>query len=101
MWLPLPGASLGRAGGGVSRPVGVGTPSHMTDEGVDPRQLEDSTLLTELEHLHDTRNTTLRHGSGDALAAHTRRTRELEDEYLRRWPRREVDPARTRDGTSG
>ena len=66
--------------------------------GVDPTSLEENELLTELEHLHDTRNVTFRHGSDDALRAHDRRTRELESEYLRRHPEREVDPARTRRG---
>ncbi|MDD7942363.1 DUF6158 family protein [Actinomycetospora lutea] len=66
--------------------------------GVDPRELGEDSLLGELEHLHDTRHVTFRHGSDDALAAHDRRTRELEGEYLRRHPEREVDPARTRQG---
>ncbi|MDD7968344.1 DUF6158 family protein [Actinomycetospora lemnae] len=66
--------------------------------GRDPRELDDESLLTELGHLHETRHATFRHGSDDALAAHDRRTHELEDEYLRRFPEREVDPARTRQG---
>ncbi|PVZ05391.1 DUF6158 family protein [Actinomycetospora cinnamomea] len=66
--------------------------------GIDPRDLGEETLLDELEHLHATRHVTFRHGSDDALAAHDRRTRELEAEYLRRHPNREVDPARTRSG---
>ena len=66
--------------------------------GVDPSTLDDDDLLRELAHLHETRHTTLRHGSGDALEAHTRRTAELEAEYLRRRPQREVDPERLRSG---
>jgi Family of unknown function (DUF6158) len=66
--------------------------------GVDPRELDENTLLEELERVHDTRHGTFRHGSDDALQAHDRRTRELEAEYLRRHPEREVDPARTRAG---
>lgn len=66
--------------------------------GVDPRELSDELLLSELEQLHLTRNDTLRHGSDDALDAHTRRTADLEAEYLRRRPEREVDPERTREG---
>jgi hypothetical protein len=66
--------------------------------GVDPTELAENDLLTELGHLHDTRHVTFRHGSDDALRAHDRRTRELEAEYLRRHPEREVDPARTRAG---
>jgi hypothetical protein len=66
--------------------------------GVDPTSLGEDALLHELEQLHGTRTVTFRHGSDDALAAHDRRTRELEAEYLRRHPEREVDPARTRAG---
>jgi hypothetical protein len=66
--------------------------------GIDPQQLDEDSLLEELERVHDTRNATFRHGSDDALETHDRRTRELETEYLRRHPQREVDPARTRSG---
>jgi hypothetical protein len=72
----------------------------MNDEttGPAPDQLSDDDLLRELHHLHATRHTTLRHGSDDALATHTRRQDELELEYLRRNPAREVDPNREREG---
>lgn len=66
--------------------------------GVRPEDLAESDLLRELQHLHQTRHDTFLHGSPDALRAHTSRTAELEDEYLRRHPEREVDPARTRAG---
>lgn len=66
--------------------------------GIDPTRLDDDELRTELKHLHETRHETFRHGSDDALAVHTERTAELEREYLRRWPHREVDPERTREG---
>jgi Family of unknown function (DUF6158) len=69
--------------------------------GIDPRTLDDDALIEELTHLHETRTTTLRHGADDALQAHTQRTSELEDEYLRRNPGREVDPGRTREGARG
>jgi len=72
--------------------------THGDGHGIDPDGLDEETLLDELQHLHDTRHQTFRHGSDDALAAHDRRTRELEGEYLRRHPNREVDPARTRSG---
>ncbi|MGH3743016.1 MAG: DUF6158 family protein [Micromonosporaceae bacterium] len=39
----------------------------------------------------------MRHGSDAALEVHHRRTRELEQEYLRRFPGREIDPRRLRD----
>lgn len=66
--------------------------------GPAPEDLDDEALLQELASLHGTRHTTLRHGAPDALVAHTRRTTELEDEYLRRFPEREVDARRTREG---
>jgi Family of unknown function (DUF6158) len=70
----------------------------VVEPGVDPTELEEDDLLRELEHLHATRNETFRHGSDDALATHTQRTAELEREYLRRHPEREVDPNRLRAG---
>ena len=66
--------------------------------GVDPMTLSDGELLRELESLHTTRNDTLLHGSTDALRSHTVRMHELEDEYVRRHPERDVDPDRTREG---
>ncbi|MFD1830817.1 MULTISPECIES: DUF6158 family protein [Streptomyces] len=66
--------------------------------GIDPEKLTENELIEELESLHRTRHDTLLHGSSDALAAHTRRTAELEGEYLRRHPDRAVSPGRTRDG---
>jgi hypothetical protein len=59
-------------------------------------ELADEVLFEELGHLYGTRLDTLRHGSDDALANHTDRTRELEEEYRRRYPSREVDPDRLR-----
>jgi hypothetical protein len=66
--------------------------------GIDPGELPAEDLLRELASLHDTRHATFRHGSEDALVAHNRRTAELEAEYLRRYPQREVDPTRQREG---
>jgi hypothetical protein len=65
--------------------------------GVDPAALSTDDLLRELRTLHDRRHLTFRHGSDDALAHHDRRTGELEREYLRRFPDREIDPQRLRD----
>jgi hypothetical protein len=70
-------------------------------EGVEPSELSDQDLLRELEHLHMMRHETFRHGSWDALREHTSRTFELEQEYLRRKPEREIDPKRTRAGARG
>jgi len=70
------------------------TPSGML--GVEPSELTDDELLRELYHVHRTRHETFRHGSDDALGQHDRRTAELEAEYLRRFPAREVDERRLR-----
>lgn len=66
--------------------------------GVPTTELTEEDLFRELHHLHDTRLETLRHGSSDALDAHTVRTTTLEAEYLTRYPDREVDPERVRAG---
>ncbi|MFC7587758.1 DUF6158 family protein [Nonomuraea antimicrobica] len=66
--------------------------------GIDPAQLSDADLVREVRQLHLTRSDTFFHGSDDALAVHTQRTGELEAEYLRRHPAREVDPLRLREG---
>jgi hypothetical protein len=66
--------------------------------GVSPLNLAESELVRDLQQLHRTRNETFLHGSTDALQEHTERTGELEREYLRRHPKRDVDPARTRAG---
>ena len=66
--------------------------------GVAPADLSEDDLIRELAQLHETRNETLRHGGDDALATHNRRQAELESEYLRRYPEREVDPGRLRSG---
>jgi hypothetical protein len=68
----------------------------MSHTGIDPATLDVEDLMRELRSLHDTRHETLRHGSDDALGNHDRRMLELEQEYLRRFPQREVDPARLR-----
>lgn len=67
-------------------------------EGIPARELSDEDLLRELSQLHETRHDTFRHGSDDALVRHTERTAELESDYLRRFPQREVDPERLRSG---
>jgi len=67
-------------------------------QGVPPSDLSEQDLRRELQHVHETRHTTFLHGSDDALHAHTRRTADLEAEFLRRFPQREVDPDRLREG---
>ncbi|SDR20420.1 MULTISPECIES: DUF6158 family protein [Actinopolyspora] len=68
------------------------------ETGIEAAELSEDALRRELRHLHETRNETFLHGSADALEEHTRRTFELEQEYLRRHPEREVNPRRTREG---
>ncbi len=69
--------------------------------GIDPKDLAETDLIRELEHLHRTRHDTFLHGAPDALREHSSRTAGLEQEYLRRHPEREIDPARTRTGSRG
>lgn len=69
----------------------AGYPIGMTT-GIPPRELSDDDLLRELRSLHRTRDDTLRHGPDAALDNHNRRMAELESEYLRRFPDREVMP---------
>lgn len=80
----------------------AGTAPLATEEddflGVDPAELPDDDLMREMHSLHRTRLDTLRHAGDTALANHLRRTAELETEYLSRYPGREVDPSRLRDG---
>ncbi|MGW0392671.1 DUF6158 family protein [Streptomyces sp. NPDC003042] len=66
--------------------------------GPEARLLEDGRLLKELETIHRTRHETLLYGSDDALATHTKRMRELEEEYVRRHPQRAPVAGRTRAG---
>ncbi len=66
--------------------------------GIPAEQLSDEDLERELKHLHETRHDTFLHGSEDALQFHTQRMTELEQDYLRRYPQREVDPDRLRSG---
>jgi hypothetical protein len=65
------------------------------------QDLAEIDLIRELEHLHRTRHETFLHAAPRALREHGSRTVDLEQEYLRRHPDREVDPARTRAGARG
>jgi hypothetical protein len=71
------------------------------DEGVAAVELDDDSLLRELASLHRTRHETFLHASSQALQRHSVRTTELEMEYLRRHPERDVDPERLRSGARG
>jgi hypothetical protein len=64
------------------------------DGGIAAAALTDEDLLRQLASLHRTRHDTMRHGSDDAWTHHQDRSDALEAEYLRRFPEREIDPAR-------
>jgi hypothetical protein len=66
--------------------------------GVPASDLPEDDLFRELSELYRTRFDALRHGSDQALATHTQRMMELENDYLRRYPKRDIDPARMREG---
>jgi Family of unknown function (DUF6158) len=66
--------------------------------GVSPAELTDDDLLRELGHLYETRMDALRHAADQAYAEHTQRMAQMEAEYLRRRPAREIDPQRLREG---
>jgi hypothetical protein len=68
------------------------------NEGIPASALTDEDLMRELASLHRTRHETLLHGSTQALQRHSERTADLEFEYLRRRPEREVDYGRLREG---
>jgi hypothetical protein len=59
-------------------------------------ELSEEDLLRELEQLHRTRNETFLHAPTQALQHHSERTAELELEYLRRHPDRNIDESRLR-----
>ncbi|MGA8112984.1 MAG: DUF6158 family protein [Actinocatenispora sp.] len=66
--------------------------------GIDPTTLNVEDVLRELESLYQTRLDAMRFGADHAWHEHTHRMDELEREYLRRFPEREIDPARLRGG---
>jgi hypothetical protein len=67
-------------------------------DGIPAADLSEEDLVREMESLGNTRADTMRHGSWAALARHTTRTHELENEYLQRHPEREISASRTREG---
>jgi hypothetical protein len=74
------------------------TRPHEEHAGRPAADLSDDDLLRELESVHRTRHETFLHASTEAVVTHTERTHELEDEYLRRHPGRDIDPDRLRAG---
>jgi hypothetical protein len=67
-------------------------------EGVAAVALSEEDLDRELATLHRTRHETFMHGSAQALMRHSERMHELENEYLRRHPEREIEEGRLREG---
>jgi hypothetical protein len=68
--------------------------------GLDPRDLDDSSLERELRHMYETRADTFFNGSRQALLNHTERMHQLEQEYASRFPERtKPDEMRTRKGS--
>ena len=59
-------------------------------------ELSEEDLVRELEQLHRTRHETFLRAPTQALQTHSERTGELELEYLRRHPERNVDESRLR-----
>lgn len=67
---------------------------------VSASQLDDEALERELRHIYQTRADTFFSGSPQALAHHTERMLELEEEYARRFPERvRPEALRTRAGS--
>jgi len=63
----------------TARPEYLGRPA---------RDLSDEELEQQGKNAHDTRNWVFLHGTADQFATHTARMLELEQEYLRRYPKR-------------
>jgi len=64
--------------------------------GVCAAELSDGDLFRELQSLYRTRLGAMRHAPLDAWAMHNLRMNQLEREYIRRRPEREVDRRRAR-----
>lgn len=68
--------------------------------GVRAVELDDESVRREMAQLHSTRHDVVLGGSEDALATHTARMLELEQEYVRRFADEgSPDPLRTRAGS--
>jgi Family of unknown function (DUF6158) len=65
-------------------------PDDTQETGVPASDLTEDDLMRELAHLHETRNETFLHAPTTALQHHSERTAELELEYLRRRPERDI-----------
>jgi hypothetical protein len=70
----------------------------LQETGIAAFDLTEDDLMRELAQLHRTRHEAFLHASTQALQRHSERTVELELEYLRRHPERDIDERRLRDG---
>jgi hypothetical protein len=68
------------------------------EQGIPAERLSEDNLLQELDSIHRTRHDTFLYGSTESLATHTARMQELEGEYLRRHPERQISADRLRAG---
>ncbi|MGH3412115.1 MAG: DUF6158 family protein [Marmoricola sp.] len=64
------------------------TPTRPETLGRPARELDDEELEQQGRHAHETRNWVFLHGTAEQFANHTTRMLELEQEYLRRYPKR-------------
>lgn len=64
------------------------TPSTAAQQGRPARELSDDELERQGKAAHDTRNWVFLNGTAEQFATHTARMLELEQEYLRRHPKR-------------
>jgi hypothetical protein len=64
-------------------------------------ELSDEELETQGKQLHDTRNWVFLHGTAAQFHTHTTRMLELEQEYLRRYPKRTWQGSGGADGADG
>ena len=63
-------------------------PIRPESQGRPARELSDEELEQQGKHAHQTRNWVFLHGTAEQFATHTARMLELEQEYLRRHPKR-------------
>jgi Family of unknown function (DUF6158) len=62
--------------------------NHVVPPGRPASELSDEELETQGKQLHDSRNWMFLHGTAAQFETHTKRMLELEQEYLRRFPKR-------------
>jgi hypothetical protein len=73
----------------------------MTDQGVPASELSDEELAHQGTQAHATRNWVFLHGTAEQFRRHTERMLELEQEYLRRHPKRTWQGSGGAEGAPG